>query len=127
MSSAAAGRAVAGAVRSGPATQAEKDALARKLAAAQQAQRPEKPVEASPAPAPQPAPVRPPATRSGGRAPAWGRRTGGTVAGNGAGFLLGLLVWGWIVLPLVRGGPAEVRNVIRAKFLNKAPDGSWLP
>jgi hypothetical protein len=46
---------------------------------------------------------------------------------SGAGFVLGLLVWGWVVLPFLAGGPAAVRNTLRAKFFNKAPDGSWLP
>lgn len=46
---------------------------------------------------------------------------------NGAAFVLGLLAWAWVGLPFLRGGPAEVRNVLRAKFLNKAADGSWLP
>lgn len=46
---------------------------------------------------------------------------------SGAGFILGLLVWGWVVLPFLTGGPTGVRNVLRAKFFNKAADGSWLP
>jgi hypothetical protein len=46
---------------------------------------------------------------------------------SGAGFILGLLVWGWVALPFLTGGPTGVRNVLRAKFFNKAPDGSWLP
>lgn len=45
----------------------------------------------------------------------------------GAGWVLGLLLWGWIILPFVKGGPAGVKNVFLAKFLNKAPDGSRLP
>lgn len=67
---------------------------------------------AAPAPTPAPEPF-----------PADTRRA----ADQGAGVILGMLLWGWIVLPLLKGGPREVRNVIRAKFLNKAADGSWLP
>jgi len=46
---------------------------------------------------------------------------------NGAGVILGALAWLWVGLPMLRGGPTEVRNTFRAKFLNKAPDGTWLP
>lgn len=46
---------------------------------------------------------------------------------SGAGFILAILAWGWIVLPYLKDGPAGVRNVLMAKFLNKAPDGSPLP
>jgi hypothetical protein len=53
--------------------------------------------------------------------------TPGTVVDNGAGVILAILAWGWVGLPLVQGGPTQVKNVIRAKFLNKGPDGSWLP
>lgn len=49
------------------------------------------------------------------------------VADQGAGVILGVLLWGWVILPLLKGGPTEVKNVIRAKFVNKAKDGSWLP
>jgi len=120
---AVAGRA-AGAVRSGAVTQAERDALARKLAAAQ------KPATAPTTPAP--AQATPPASKPPVRArqAGSGRRWWSgveTPAQTGAGFLVGLLFWGWIILPLVRGGPPEVRKTIKAKFLNKAPDGSWLP
>lgn len=52
---------------------------------------------------------------------------GGSGADSGASFVLGLLVWGWLVLPFLRGGMPEVRKTIRAKFVNKAPDGTWLP
>jgi hypothetical protein len=50
-----------------------------------------------------------------------------TVANGGAGFILGLLVWGWVIMPLIHGGPTGVRNTLKAKFFNKRPDGSWLP
>jgi hypothetical protein len=46
---------------------------------------------------------------------------------NGAGIILALLLWSWVGLPLIQGGPAKVRDVLRAKFTNKAPDGTWLP
>jgi hypothetical protein len=49
------------------------------------------------------------------------------VVSTGAGWLLGLLLWGWVVLPFTKGGPVAVKNVWMAKFLNKAPDGSDLP
>lgn len=46
---------------------------------------------------------------------------------QGAGVMLGILLWGWVVLPFFRNGPTEVKRVWKAKFLNKAPDGSALP
>lgn len=46
---------------------------------------------------------------------------------SGAGVVLAVLAWVWIGLPFLRGGPAEVKRVIRAKFINKTPDGRWLP
>lgn len=46
---------------------------------------------------------------------------------DGAGWVLGLLVWGWVALPFIKGGPAGVKKVLMAKFFNKAADGSWLP
>jgi hypothetical protein len=51
----------------------------------------------------------------------------GSAVDTGAGFVLGLLFWGWVGLPFLRGGPAEVKKTLMAKWLNKAPDGSWLP
>jgi hypothetical protein len=48
-------------------------------------------------------------------------------AGGVGGFVLGLLVWGWVVLPLIEGGPTRVKDILRAKFVNKGPDGQWLP
>lgn len=50
----------------------------------------------------------------------------------GGGFLLGVLFWGWIVLPFLGqgghgpGGVTGVRNMLRAKFFNKGADGAWL-
>lgn len=49
------------------------------------------------------------------------------LAGDGAGWLLGILLWGMVGLPFVKGGPAQVKKVWLAKFFNKAPDGSYLP
>lgn len=46
---------------------------------------------------------------------------------GGAGFLLALIAWGWVVMPFLEGGPAQIHKVLKAKFLNRAPDGSWLP
>lgn len=46
---------------------------------------------------------------------------------DGAGVVLGLLFWCWVALPYLRGGMPELRRVLAAKFLNKGPDGSWLP
>lgn len=46
---------------------------------------------------------------------------------SGAGFILGVLFWAWIALPFLKDGPAGVTATLRAKFTNKAPDGSWLP
>jgi hypothetical protein len=44
-----------------------------------------------------------------------------------AGLILGFFLWAWVILPLLRGGPEEVVHVILAKFVNKTPDGRWLP
>lgn len=46
---------------------------------------------------------------------------------TGAGVILGIVFWGWVALPMLQGGPGRVRDVLRAKFVNKGPDGSWLP
>lgn len=53
--------------------------------------------------------------------------TAATVADDAGGLVLALVVWGWVILPFLKGGPGAVKNTLRAKFLNKAPDGSWLP
>jgi hypothetical protein len=66
-----------------------------------------------PAPPPTPGPPLPP------RPPQW--------AATGAGFVLGLLFWTWVALPFLKDGPAGVQTMLKAKFTNKAPDGSWLP
>ncbi len=47
--------------------------------------------------------------------------------GSGAGFILALLAWTWIGVPLLQRGPQGVKDQLRAKFLNKGPDGKWLP
>jgi hypothetical protein len=65
------------------------------------------------------------AGRSGGRS--WSAPAAPAAVNAGAGWVLGLLLWGWVVLPFVKGGPAGVKAVFLAKFLNKAPDGSRLP
>lgn len=122
--------AAVGRVVAGGATQAERDALARKVAAARSQQAP------APAPPPAPAPRAPrPRDRDQlGRPhlpPAGGRRWSpprlGQGVNTGAGFVLGLLVWGWVVLPFLQGGTPRVKQVLMAKFLNKTPDGKWLP
>jgi pyruvate/2-oxoglutarate dehydrogenase complex dihydrolipoamide acyltransferase (E2) component len=46
---------------------------------------------------------------------------------SGAGFILALLFWTWIALPFINDGAAGVRAQLKAKFTNKAPDGSYLP
>lgn len=38
---------------------------------------------------------------------------------TGSGFLLGLALWGWVVLPYLKGGTTEVRKTLAAKFFNK--------
>ncbi len=58
------------------------------------------------------------------------RASGGSAPGvvqEGAGWVLGMLLWAWVALPFIQGGPEQVKNVWRAKFLNQAPDGSQLP
>jgi hypothetical protein len=59
--------------------------------------------------------------------PAAAPGAGRQAVSSGAGWLLGLLAWAWIGLPFVKGGPTAVKNVWKAKFLNKAADGSELP
>lgn len=98
-------------------------------------QAPTEPAPARPASKPKPA-AKPAPARTAPAAPAaqdTPRRTipvpasvGGAV-NSGAGFLLGLMAWSWIALPFLKGGPSQVKAVLMAKFLNKAPDGSFLP
>lgn len=44
-----------------------------------------------------------------------------------AGVILAAFFWGWVALPFLTGGVDGVKNMLRAKFLNKAPDGTYLP
>lgn len=67
------------------------------------------------------------APAGGGDGFAWGDVLAPPGSGDAAGFLLGLLIWGWVVLPFLKSGTTGVKDVWRAKFLNKGPDGSWLP
>jgi len=48
-------------------------------------------------------------------------------ANSAGGFMLALMFWTWVALPFLQNGPTGVRNTLRAKFFNKAADGSWLP
>lgn len=50
-----------------------------------------------------------------------------SVGNQAAGFVLGLLVWGWLVRPFLSGGVAGVKAVMMAKFFNKKPDGTEIP
>lgn len=92
-------------------------------------------------PLPKPLPAKAPAASSGGK-PAGGfldgvrdgaaeGRTlparGGSTVQDGAGVVLGFLVWVWVVLPYLNGGASNVGAVLKAKFTNKGPDGSDLP
>lgn len=75
---------------------------------------------------PAPAPASEPKT-----APAVTVNTGGGLSvGDASGFALGFLLWGWVILPWVSAdgvsGPTAVRNVWRAKWLNKGPNGERL-
>lgn len=49
------------------------------------------------------------------------------IADEGAGVVLAFLAWVWVAQPLLRGGPSAVRDVLRAKFVNKDAGGKWLP
>jgi len=59
-------------------------------------------------------------------APAFSFTVPGPVS-SGAGVILAVIVWSWIGLPLLTGGPAAVKAQLMAKFLNRSPDGKWLP
>jgi hypothetical protein len=41
------------------------------------------------------------------------------VVRDGAGVVLGFLVWVWVVLPYLNGGTARVKQVLAAKFINQ--------
>lgn len=96
---------------------------------AAQALSPSEPAPAAEEPSPAPAPERPAGFGEGLREGAEQGRTLAPRAGvnEGAGALLGFLVWVWVVLPALIGGPARVRDVLRAKLTNKGPDGEELP
>lgn len=55
------------------------------------------------------------------------RPPAGGVVADASGALLAVVVWSWLVLPFLQGGRDRVRDMLRAKFLNKGSDGSWLP
>jgi len=48
-------------------------------------------------------------------------------ADTAAAMLLGLMAWVWVGLPLIQGGPTQVRAVLKAKLTNKDKDGAPLP
>jgi hypothetical protein len=50
----------------------------------------------------------------------------GLTVNDASGFLLGAVLW-VLVLQYVQGGLPAVRRWLRAKFVNKGPDGSYLP
>jgi len=52
--------------------------------------------------------------------------SGISYANQGAGFVLGLLVWGWLVRPFLDGGVPGVKAVLMAKFFNKGTNGKEL-
>lgn len=94
------------------------------------------PPAASTPPATAPPPAAAPAPRT--RAPARSRPStprgprptttrSPEVVSSAAGFVLALFVWGWVIMPFVQGGPTQVKKTLMAKFLNKTPDGKWLP
>jgi hypothetical protein len=76
---------------------------------------------ASPPP-PSTAKAKPAAAGGGGSLPA-----PPAFVNEGAGVLLAVVAWGWLVMPFLVGGMPRVRQVLKAKFLNRAADGSWLP
>jgi hypothetical protein len=80
----------------------------------------QRPNQGRPAPAPAPGPG--PVSRLGAAQLAGT----GVTADDGAGFLLGVFAW-VLTLAYLRGGPGGVRDWLRAKFLNKGPDGERLP
>jgi len=56
-----------------------------------------------------PAPASPGTGLRAPRLPGW--------TDDGAGFILALLLWGWVALPLLSGGPAAVKAMLLAKFV----------
>ena len=55
------------------------------------------------------------------------RRAAPAFVDDGAGWVLGLVLWAGVVLPYLKHGPDGVKAWWLAKFFNKAPDGSELP
>jgi hypothetical protein len=51
---------------------------------------------------------------------------GGVSVDDGAGLILGLMVW-VVVLNFIRNGPDGVKTLLRAKFLNQGPGREPLP
>jgi len=92
------------------------DELARRAAEREKAKTQEETPKASPTPA------QPPEPESSGSK--FGGKFG---VGDAGGAVLALVFWSWIVLPILQGGPDRMKNVLRAKFLNKGPKGEWLP
>jgi hypothetical protein len=68
-----------------------------------------------------------PETQPAERSSSAGRGRSLSLGGDGAGWVLGLVLWAGVGLPFLKGGPAGVKAWWMAKFLNKAPDGSELP
>lgn len=56
---------------------------------------------------------------AGGTAPSRGLPAAPASVRDGAGVVLGFLVWVWVVLPYLDGGTARVKNVLKAKFINE--------
>jgi hypothetical protein len=75
----------------------------------------------NPAPDEEPAARRPAAPSSSGAV------LGSGPVQSAGGFILAVLFWTWVALPFLQKGPTGVKDQLRAKFFNKAPDGSWLP
>ena len=79
-----------------------------------------RPAEASPA-----APATPAAPTEQKPAPEAAKPSGG--GGSAGPFVLGVIAYAWVVLPLIQGGPTRMKAVWRAKFLNRGPKGEVLP
>lgn len=50
----------------------------------------------------------------------------GSATHEAAGFVLGVFVWCWVVLPFMSGGVKGAKNTLRAKFVNEGADGKPL-
>lgn len=74
-----------------------------------------------------PAPPAAPSPAAGGRGlPSITLTTGSRAGDDAAGLLAGLVVYA-LVLSYIRQGPAGPAAWIKAKFVNRGPDGSYLP